>query len=151
MDAVGETQWEPTVPALLNLLATAGAPRLRAAFTAAGLDGIRPAQAVALVPLALGGLHASELADQLRVSRQAVAQVVAVLERNGYVVRGPHPSDARARTIELTERGRDVLRVMRSTALGVEKSWRNTLGENRFSELRETLVELLSAEADKSP
>jgi DNA-binding MarR family transcriptional regulator len=138
------------VPALVNLVAASGGPRLRAAFAAAGLDGIRPAQAVALVPLAAGGLHASDLADQLRVSRQAVAQAVAALERHAYVVRGPHPSDARARIIELAPKGRDALRVMRSNALDVEKRWRNSLGEQRFGELRETLLALLSAETDES-
>ena len=90
------------MPALVNLVAASGVPRLRAALAAAGLEGIRPGQAVALVPLAAGGLHASDLADRLRVSRQAVAQAVAALERHDYVVRGPHPSDARARIIELT-------------------------------------------------
>lgn len=134
------------MPALLNLVAASGAPGLRAAFADAGLEGIRPAQAVALVPLAAGGLHASDLADRLKVSRQAVAQVVAVLERHDYVVRNPHPSDARARIIELTLRGRQALRVMRSHALDLEKRWQKALGQKRFDELRETLVELLSVE-----
>jgi DNA-binding MarR family transcriptional regulator len=147
MRAARDAKWEPTVPALVSLLARSGAPGLIAAFAAAGLDGIRPAQAVALVPLAAGGLHASDLADQLRVSRQAVAQAVAALERHDYVVRGPHPSDARARVIELTPRGRQALRVMRSNALDVEKRWRDVLGDKRFGELRETLVTLLSAES----
>jgi DNA-binding MarR family transcriptional regulator len=91
-----------------------------------------------------------DLADRLRVSRQAVAQAVAALERHDYVVRGPHPSDARARIIELTPRGRQALRVMRSNALEVEKRWRNTLGENRFNELRQTMVALISAEPGES-
>jgi DNA-binding MarR family transcriptional regulator len=138
------------VPALLSQVARSGAPRLRAAFAAAGLDGIRPAQAVALVPLAAGGLHASDLADRLMVSRQAVAQAVAALERHDYVTRGPHPSDARARIIELTPRGRHALRVMRSTALDVEKRWRDVLGEHRLGELRETLLALRSAESGES-
>jgi DNA-binding MarR family transcriptional regulator len=145
MHAARDAKWEPTVPALVSQLARSGAPGLRAAFAAAGLDGIRPAQAVALVPLTAGGLHASDLADQLRVSRQAVAQAVAALERHDYVVRGPHPSDARARIIELTDRGRQALRVMRSNALAVEKRWRDVLGETGLGELRETLVTLLSA------
>jgi DNA-binding MarR family transcriptional regulator len=150
MRTVRGAKWEPTVPALVNMVAAAGAPGLRAAFAAAGLDGIRPAQAVALVPLAAGGLHASDLADRLRVSRQAVAQAVAALERHHYVVRGPHPSDARARIIELTPRGRHALRVMRSNPLDVEKRWRDVLGEQGFGELRKALLALLSAETDES-
>lgn len=140
-----DAQWEPTVPALVQRLAAAGGPRLKRAFAAAGLDGIRPAQAVALVPLATGGLHASDLADRLGVSRQAVAQAITALERHGYVTREPNPDDARTRIIELTPRGRQTLRVMRSTAMDVEQSWERILGERRLGELRATVQMLLAA------
>ncbi len=142
-----DAEWEPTVPALVSLVAASGGPQLRAAFAAAGLDGIRPAQSVALVPLAAGGMHASDLADRLRVSRQAVAQAITALERHGYVSRGPDPVDARARIIELTQRGRQALRVMRSNAVELEKRWEKVLGCQRLGELRETLQMLLCAEA----
>lgn len=142
-----DSGWEPTVPALVNLVTASGAPHLRAAFAAAGLDGIRPALSVALVPLVPGGLHASDLADRLRVSRQAVAQAVAALERHGYVTRVSDPLDARARIIELTSRGRQALQVMRSNALALEKRWHELLGERRLAELRETLKVLLAGEA----
>ena len=150
MRRVVNAEWKPTVPALVNLVAASGAPHLRAAFAAAGLDGIRPAQAVALVPLAAGGLHASDLSDRLRVSRQAVAQGIAALERNGYVTRVPDVLDARARIIELSPRGRHALRVMRSNALVLEKRWEQVLGERRLGELRETLRMLLSPESPES-
>jgi DNA-binding MarR family transcriptional regulator len=146
MRRVLNAEWEPTVPALLQMVAAAGAPRLRAAFAAAGLDGIRPAQSVALVPLATGGLHASDLADRLGVSRQAVAQAVSALERNGYVTREPNPDDARAQIIELTPRGRQALRLMRSNAFDVQKRWQHTLGPERFDEFRTTLRMLIDAE-----
>jgi DNA-binding MarR family transcriptional regulator len=150
MRRVVDGEWKPTVPALVNLVAASGASHLRAAFAAAGLDGIRPAQAVALVPLAAGGLHASDLADRLNVSRQAVAQGIAALERHGYVTRVPDPVDARARIIELTPRGRQALRVMRSNALDLEKRWEQVLGERRLGELRKTLQTLLSPESPES-
>jgi DNA-binding MarR family transcriptional regulator len=146
-----DAEWEPTVPALVSLVAASGGPQLRAAFAAAGLDGIRPAQSVALVPLAAGGMHASDLADRLRVSRQAVAQAITALERHGYVSRVPDPVDARARIIELTPRGRHALRVMRSNALELEKRWREVLGERRLGELRDTLQMLLSSQTAASP
>jgi hypothetical protein len=38
---------------------------------------------------------------QASVSRQAVAQAVTALEEHEYVIRKPHPSDARALIIEL--------------------------------------------------
>ncbi len=144
-------EWEPTVPALVNLAAASGVPHLRAALAAAGLHGIRPAQAVALVPLAAGGMHASDLADHLRVSRQAVAQGVMALEREGYVTRVPDAADARARIIELTPRGRQVLRVMRSNAIALEKRWQQILGERRLGELRKSLQMLLTAASPGRP
>ncbi|BBY39781.1 hypothetical protein MMAN_39150 [Mycobacterium mantenii] len=136
------------MPALVNMVAASGAPRLRAAFAAAGLDGIRPAQAVALAPLAAGGLHASDLADRLQVSRQAVAQAITGLERHGYVTRVPNPLDARTRTIELTPRGRQALGVMRSNAIDLEQRWEQVLGRRRLSEFRETLQMLLAGQSE---
>jgi DNA-binding MarR family transcriptional regulator len=147
MRRVLDAEWQPTVPALVQLVAASGAPHLRAAFAAAGLDGIRPAQSVALVPLAAGGLHASDLADRLGVSRQAVAQAIAALERHNYVSRVPDPADARARLIELTPRGRQALRVMRSNAVDLEKRWQQILGQRRLAELRKILQMLLDAES----
>lgn len=148
MRRVPDNAPEPTVPALVQLLAAARLPQLRAAFAAAGLDGLRPAQSVALIALAAGGLHASDLAERLRVSRQAIAQAIAALERNRYVQRVPDPADARARIIELTPRGRQALRVMRSSAIDLEKRWREILGQRRLAELRKTLELLLAASDD---
>jgi DNA-binding MarR family transcriptional regulator len=145
MPRVRGDDWEPTVPALVQLVAASRGSHLRAAFAEAGLDGIRPAQSVALVPLVAGGLHASDLADRLGVSRQAVAQAVAALERHGYVNRVPDPADARARIIELTPRGRHALQVMRSSAIDLENRWQQVLGQRRLADLRKTLTMLLSA------
>ncbi|MCV7215264.1 MarR family transcriptional regulator [Mycobacterium crocinum] len=127
------------------MLAASGGPGLRAAFAAAGLDGLRPAQAVALVPLAGGALHASDLADRLRVSRQAVAQAIRALEAHGYVERSPDNADARALLITLTSRGRAALRVMRANSLAVEAHWEKVLGRQRLADLRETVRLLLEA------
>jgi DNA-binding MarR family transcriptional regulator len=146
-----DAEWEPTVPALVQLVAATGGPRLRAAFAAAGLEGLRPAQSVALVPLAAGGLHASDLADRLGVSRQAVAQATAALEGHGYVTRVPNPDDARARIIELTPQGLQALRLMRSNALDTEQRWLQILGEHRLGELRKTLQMLLNAPDSPGP
>lgn len=132
------------MPALLQIVATSGGPRLCAAFAAAGLDGIRPAQAVALVPLVAGALHASAIADRLGVTRQAVAQAIGALERHGYVSRSRDEADARTLLIELTPRGREALRVMRANALAIERDWRQALGQRRFDDLQETLQILLT-------
>jgi DNA-binding MarR family transcriptional regulator len=136
-----------TTPALVQLLARLGAERLRAEFAAQGMVGLRPVHALLLIPLLGGGRHAASLASELGVSRQAVAQVVATLERDGYVQRIADPGDARAKLVCLTPRGRAALRTMRSSALTVEETWRQELGADRLAAFRETLLTLLSATA----
>jgi DNA-binding MarR family transcriptional regulator len=135
---------EQTVPALVQLLARGGTERLRAEFAAQGMAGLRPLHALLLIPLLGGGRRASDLAEGLGVSRQAVAQVVARLEQDGYLTRIADPGDARAKLVCLTPRGRAALRIMRASALALEDAWRRRLGPDRLAEFRDTLVILLS-------
>lgn len=109
------------------------------------MDGLRPMHALLLIPLLGGGRHASSLAADLGVTRQAVAQVVTTLERDGYVRRVTDPGDARAKLVCLTPRGRAALRTMHASARAVEESWRERLGEERLAGFRETLLALLDA------
>jgi DNA-binding MarR family transcriptional regulator len=108
------------------------------------MDGLRPVHAVLLVPLLGGGRHASDLAETLGVSRQAVAQVVTRLEQDGYLTRITDPGDARAKLICLTPRGRAALRAMRATAVTIEDEWRARLGAERLADFRDTLLTLLA-------
>jgi DNA-binding MarR family transcriptional regulator len=135
------------VPGLVQLLARHGAERLRADFAAAGMPALRPVHALLLVPLLGGGRHASSLASDIGVTRQAVAQVVATLERDGYVQRVTDPGDARAKLVCLTPRGRAALRAIRTSSRATEEAWRQQLGDSRFAEFRATLLELLAATA----
>jgi DNA-binding MarR family transcriptional regulator len=133
-----------TIPALVQLLARSGAERLRGEFAAQDMGGLGPLHALLLVPLLGGGRHASDLAETLGVSRQAVAQVVTRLELDGYLTRIADPGDARAKLVCLTPRGRAALRTMRATALAVEDEWRQRLGAERLAGFRDTLITLLS-------
>jgi DNA-binding MarR family transcriptional regulator len=134
-----------TVPALVQLLARHGVERLRADFAAAGMPALRPVHALLLVPLLGGGRHASSLAADIGVTRQAVAQVVATLERDGYVQRVTDPGDARAKLVCLTPRGRAALRAMRASGRATEEAWRRQLGDSRLAEFRAILLDLLTA------
>jgi DNA-binding MarR family transcriptional regulator len=133
-----------TVPALVQLLARSHGERLRAELAAQGMPALRPVHALLLVPLLGGGRHASSLAADLGVTRQAVAQVVAALERDGYVRRVTDPGDGRAKLICLTPRGRAALRAARASAIATEEAWRRRLGEARLADFRATLLELLA-------
>jgi DNA-binding MarR family transcriptional regulator len=147
MEAVSENLAENTVrtvPALVQLLARNRAERLRADFAAAGMPGLRPVHALVLVPLLGGGRHAGRLAADLGVTRQAVAQMVATLERDGYLRRVTDPGDVRAKLICLTPRGRAALRAMHASARATEDAWRQRLGAERFAQFRVDLLALLA-------
>ncbi len=120
-----------------------GTVRARGVLADAGMADLRPMTAQALVPLLGGGRHASELATTLRVSRQAVAQMVANLERGGYVERVDDPGDARAKLICLTARGRAAVRVLWDGSRALEEEWAELLGRERLQELRSMLATLL--------
>jgi len=96
-----------------------------------------------LAQLLGGARRASDLATTAGVSRQAVAQVVAKLERDGYLERIADPGDSRAKLVCLTAKSRAALRLMRTSNQSLEDEWRRQIGADRLSVLRETLLELL--------
>ncbi len=146
MTTLSEAYPAATVPALVQQLARTGTRRLREELVAQGMDGLRPLHAQMLIPLIGGGRHASELADRLGVTRQAIAQVVATLEQGGYVERVDDPGDARAKLICLTSRGRGAVRAMRAGAQRIEDAWTAQLGAERMAALRSALADLLSGD-----
>ncbi|MCP2288873.1 MarR family winged helix-turn-helix transcriptional regulator [Nocardia amikacinitolerans] len=136
-----------TVPGLVQALAEANTRTLRAVFAAEGLDGLRPAHVLVLVRLLGGGRRAVDLAADIGVSPQAVAQVAVTLERAGYVSRVSDPGDARAKLLCLTDRGRHALRVTRAAGEQVEQRWRQALGADDLARLRHLLTAVLDIES----
>jgi DNA-binding MarR family transcriptional regulator len=88
------------------------------------------------------GRRPSDLAAQLRMSKQALNYLLGELERLGYLERRPDPDDLRSKRIALTARGRSIVPVIRQAVADVESEWAAQLGAERFSELRALLVEL---------
>ncbi|MET9452156.1 MarR family winged helix-turn-helix transcriptional regulator [Streptomyces cinerochromogenes] len=100
-----------------------------------GFDDLRPAHGFAFVRISAGGATTADLAEHLGVTKQAAAQLVEELVRKGYVERHPHPHDARARLLGLTETGWAATRAADQAARAAVAPWREVLGEERFSEL----------------
>ncbi|MFJ9718112.1 MarR family winged helix-turn-helix transcriptional regulator [Streptomyces sp. NPDC101213] len=113
------------------LLAAAGdlTRRINDGVEARGFEG-RPAHGFAFARLAPDGATVTELAAHLGVTKQAASQFVDELVRKGYVERRPHPVDARARLVVLTERGRDCTRAAEEAAADAVRAWAEVLGED---------------------
>lgn len=131
------------VPSLVQALARAAAIRMRDDLADHDMAGLRPLHAPLLAPLLGGGRRATDLSDIVGVSRQAVAQMLTTLERDGYIERIADPGDSRAKLVCLTARGRAALRLMRASALALEDEWRARMGADRLAALCDTLTELL--------
>ncbi|MCF3141726.1 MarR family winged helix-turn-helix transcriptional regulator [Streptomyces platensis] len=100
-----------------------------------GFEDLRPAHGFAFARISAGGATTADLAEHLGVTKQAAAQLVEELVRKGHVARRPHPRDARAKLLELTEQGRSATRAADEAARAAVAPWRETLGEARFAEL----------------
>jgi DNA-binding MarR family transcriptional regulator len=77
-----------------------------------------------------------------RITKQTVGFLVDQLERAGYVRRVPDPRDARARLVQIAERGRAAVEVARQTEAKVEAEWTAHLGEEATTQLRHALARL---------
>ncbi|MER6224688.1 MarR family winged helix-turn-helix transcriptional regulator [Streptomyces sp. 900105755] len=126
------------------LLAAAGelTQRINDGVVARGFEGMRPAHGFAFSRLAPDGATVTELAAHLGVTKQAASQLVDDIVRRGYAERRPHPGDARARLIVLTERGWACTRAAEEAAAEVVRGWGDVLGEGGVRVLWDCLARI---------
>ena len=112
------------------------------ALAEAGLDDITSAQSRLMQRLDPAGMRLTDLAEQARVTKQTAGALVDQLERAGYVMRRPDPSDARARLVTLSERGLAACSAAAAEVARVEQEWRRHLGDTAYRGLRNALIAL---------
>ncbi len=93
------------------------------------------------------GTTVSVLAERAQMTKQAMAQLVAHLEAEGYVERIADPADRRAKLVRATARGRDVYAIVRAFVADTDARLDRALGTAKVARLRELLQEL-NAELD---
>lgn len=69
------------------------------------------------------GTRLSVLAARGGITHQSMSELVASLERRGYVERRPDPSDGRARLVCLTPEGQKMVRKARREIWRIERAW----------------------------
>jgi DNA-binding MarR family transcriptional regulator len=79
-----------------------------------GYDDLGRSDGFVFRALAAEPMTVSALAARLEISKQGAGQIIDDMERRGYVVRTPHPGDARARLVELSARGKGALKAARA-------------------------------------
>jgi DNA-binding MarR family transcriptional regulator len=94
----------------------------------------------------------SELAAQIRMTKQALNYLLGQLEALGYLTRQGDHGDQRTKRIRLTPRGHAAIKAIRDIVQEVEAEWKRELGARKFSQLRDLLMQLqiVAASADKT-
>jgi DNA-binding MarR family transcriptional regulator len=121
-----------------------------AGVVAEGYDDVNPAHVSLFRWPGMDHMRPTELAEQMRITKQSVNDLLGHLEHRGYLVREPDPADGRARIVRLTPAGRRLDRTVNREAKAAEERIAETLGPKHFAELRRAL-ETLHAELSKEP
>lgn len=91
------------------------------------------------------GLTSAELARLMGVTPQAVALLVGKLTAAGMVERRTHPRHRNVQELHLTDAGREELAKAECIVSDLERHIRDSLGDQRYRQLRELLGQLIDA------
>ncbi len=91
----------------------------------------------------MGGIRLTELADRAQLSLAATSELVNDLADMGYLTRRPDPADGRAKLIDLTKRGREMMAYAGDRVADIEHRWSMLAGEKNFKQMCGTMQLLL--------
>jgi DNA-binding MarR family transcriptional regulator len=119
-----------------------GSELLHERFAERGHPEVRAPHGNVLQYLDGAGTRVSVLAQRAQITKQSMAELVAHLERHGYVERVPDPGDRRAKLVRSTQRGEEVYAIAREFVAELEREWGRRLGRAKLRQLRGLLEEL---------
>jgi DNA-binding MarR family transcriptional regulator len=128
----------PFVGALLRLCWQHARRRISDAIRADGFGDLQDAHLIVFQYPLPDGVRPSDLARQLRISRQATNYLIAQLEELGYLQRRASPESDR-RLVYLTERGWRVVDSIYASLRQLQEEWANKVGHKRFSDFMRVL------------
>jgi DNA-binding MarR family transcriptional regulator len=136
------------LPALLTQVKQAALQRMLVRMAEAGFGDVREGHGCVFGFIdAEHGSRLTDLAERSGLTKQAVGEAVAELERKGYLERVPDPRDGRAKVIKLTERGHDACLTGRRLFAEIEREWAEQLGEDLMAGLREAAERIATLES----
>jgi len=119
-----------------------GSEELHRRIAERGHPEVRPPHGDVFGFLDQEGTRVSELARRAQITKQSMAELVAHLERHGYVERVADPGDRRAKLVRATSRGQEVYAIAREAIAQIEREWTERLGANNMRQLRDLLQQL---------
>jgi DNA-binding MarR family transcriptional regulator len=116
---------------------------LAAPRAGAGYGDVREPHFQVFGNVRMGGIRLTELADRAQLSLAATSELVNDLADLGYLTRRPDPADGRAKLIDLTKRGRDLMADAGDRVAEVEHRWSALVGQKNFTQMCRTMQRLL--------
>ena len=131
---------------LLSMAVAVGLDRLHEELAAAGHPDLRPVHGFALNAVSRGADTASDLARQLRMTKQGAAKITATLVHGGYLEVTTAADDARRKPLVLTARGHSAIETSVIIQRAMERRWAAAIGDGAMRALRVGLLEAVLAE-----
>lgn len=118
---------------------------LMEATSARGHTGLKMSHGQVLPFIGPDGARIHELARIQRASRQSISATSQDLEALGYLRREPDPRDRRGVVLQLTERGTRLIRDSVAGLAGLERNFRDQLGDRALAHLQRVARDLYQA------
>ncbi|MET0287042.1 MAG: MarR family transcriptional regulator [Polyangiales bacterium] len=113
-----------------------------------GFRELRPAFAFVLLASRERPLTGNDVARLMAMTKQAASKLVDAMEAEGYLVRKPHPDDARAKSLHISAKGKRLLEAAEQIYAELEGEWARVIGAGRVGAMRRDLMEVLKASHD---
>jgi DNA-binding MarR family transcriptional regulator len=140
----------PNLGVLLREPFLVGSDLLHEHFAENGHPHVRAPHGAVMQFLDDEGTRVSDLARRAQITKQSMAELVAHLERYGYIERVADPSDRRAKLVRTTAKGQELHAIARAFVAKLEQRWGARLGKAKMKQLKKLLVELNRVVADET-
>lgn len=106
-------------------------------------SGFNPTYLPYFMNIGVEGISNHELVNKIKVTKQGVSKTVKELENMGLVHAVKSETDARSIMIYLTEDGRSLFNLIKSSAFDLHKEYRNLVGNKNFETTVNTLMKII--------
>ena len=136
---------------ILMMAARAQLAAMMARLEARGFEGLTPAFASVIPLLDATGSRSTALAQRAGVTKQAMSQLVKLLEQRNYVEQVPDKTDTRAKVVRLTKRGVALREACAQIRQDLQVTATNALGKKNLSRLKKDLGKLIGSMTGSTP
>lgn len=116
-----------------------------AGLHARGYAALRATHTTLLSNIDLAGSTITAAAERAGISKQAMGRLAGELEAAGYVRVAEDPADARAKVLQLTQNGEQLMLDSLAVMAELEDGYAVAISSPRFAELRRGLESLVAA------